>query len=114
MTLHPVLPTLLLAAITVDVDHGHDHEVRDRSWLPGQGRTGDQDHHGEGRGPEQQPEHDEGEWPESLVDADPDEQVAAAPHEPEQDEEKPVESRVGRAGRGGRHRGMIPDVGLAV
>ena len=51
--------------------------------------------------PEQEPQHDQRERSKALVDADLDEQVAAAPHERQEDEQRPVEPGPGGLRRGG-------------
>ena len=64
-----------------------------------------EEHHAPQQGAaDQQPEHDQRERLETGVDADLDEQVAAAPEEAEETEDQPVDFRPAPAARRIRHR----------
>jgi hypothetical protein len=58
--------------------------------------AGNGDDGGEEAEADQQPEHDQRERLQAVVDADLDEEVAAAPEEPEDDEDQPVEPGAAR------------------
>ena len=74
--------------------------------LAGQRLAGDRDDRRQEHEADQQPEHDQRERLEAVVDADLDEEIAAAPEEAEEHEEQPVES--GRGGGHGNHGDASP------
>ena len=75
--------------------------------LPRQRLAGETDDAPEEERPDGQSEGDQRERSE-VVDSELDEQVTRAPHEPETEEDQPVD-----AVRSGAHRGMIAVIGLS-
>ena len=84
-----------------DREQRHDQQVAIGAPAGRERRSDDQEDADQQQGPEQEPQHDEGERLQTLVDADLDEQVAAAPHEGQEEEQRPVERRPGGLRRGG-------------
>ena len=84
-----------------DREQRHDQQVAVRSPARRERRTDDQEDADQQERPEQEPQHDQREGSQPLVDADLDEQVAAAPHERQEDEQRPVEPGPGGLRRGG-------------